>query len=340
MAWFEEFALRTFVNLSPSPQWANQQIEPYLGLPFGTYLRAARPYRQRTLTGPLDPDPSQQTLWHRTRVLLALQSEQRTDDQTACAFFSMLPYDIRVIIYEMVLGAMVFHVSAPNPKSRLVHYVCNRPDVIEDEGANHACSNDMVGRPASALPENVGKARGVLSLLMCCRKTYSEAINLLYATNTFVFTQNFAAFTFLKCMLPAQRLCCLRRFRLHMRIPRHPDLNHRANRDWTDLWKFFGAEMTGLQSLYLELQMLQPTEAHIESTPDDEAESWIAPMAVMAVEAYRRRGCRVEIETRRVKHAPAQIFMQISRESPGVGEEDVFRLTCAALHKRIRLSLG
>lgn len=126
-----------------------------------------------------------------------------------------------------------------------------------------------------------GATVGLLALLLTCRKVYSEAIGTLYCSNTFVFSQNFAAFRFLRFMIPPQRLSCIRQFRLHMRIPRHPGLHNRANRDWIDLWRFFGTQMTGLQVLYLELQMLQPTEAQIEATPDSEAEGWIEPIITM-----------------------------------------------------------
>ena len=105
-----DLALRTWVNMNPSTQWANRQIEPYRGLPFGIYLHSARPRRQRTLTGPLDP--SQESLWHRVQVLSTLEPEQRTDEQLNCGFLSKLPYDVRLIIYEMVLGRKVLHLQA------------------------------------------------------------------------------------------------------------------------------------------------------------------------------------------------------------------------------------
>lgn len=332
-----DLALQCWVNVNPSPQWANRQIEPYRGLPFGTYLHSARPRRQRTLTGPLEP--SEESFWDRFK-LLSWETEQRTEDQSNCGFLSRLPYDIRIMIYEMVLGGNVLHLSAQSPKSRIIHYTCNRPEEVDHEGANHTCSDSAAGRPSSAAREERPKATGLLPLLVCCRQIYSEAINTLYSANTFAFTQNFAAFTFLKIMVPPQRIPAIRRFRLHMRIPRHPSLNSRATRDWQDLWAFFDNDMTGLQSLYLELQMLQPTEAHIESTPDDKAESWIKPIVAMAVDAYRRRGCVVELETRHVRHYPAQSFFSLKRHHAMMDDREAMSMTCTSLHRSIRLSLG
>ncbi|KAK4502260.1 hypothetical protein PRZ48_005685 [Zasmidium cellare] len=338
LGFWGDLALRTWVNINPSTQWANRQIEPYRGLPFGIYLHSARPRRQRTLTGPLDP--AQESLWHRVQVLSSLESEQRTDEQVDCSFLQKLPYDVRVIIYEMVLGGNTLHLEAANPKSRILHSVCKHPERIDNPGIHIDCSTQSGLRPSSAPREEYQDATGFLPLLVTCRKIYSEAIGSLYNSNTFEFTQNFAAFTFLKYMLPAQRLPSIRHLRLHLRVPRHPNLNSRALRDWQDLWAFFGDEMSGLQSLYLQLQMLQPMEAHIESTSDDQAEDWIRPMVLMAVDARQKRGCKVELETRKIRHEPSKIFQQTTMEYPNASTDEVLSLTCTAFHERIRLSLG
>lgn len=285
-------------------------------------------------------DPSQQPLWHRVQVLASLEAEQHTDEQLDCAFLSKLPYDIRLIIYEMVLGGNTLHLEAANPKSRILHSICKHPDQIDNASVHIDCSTQSPVRPSSAPREDYLEATGLLPLLTTCRRIYSEAIGTLYSANTFEFTQNFAAFTFLKLMLPPQRLQSIRHLRLHLRIPRHPTLNSRALRDWQDLWTFFGSEMSGLQSLYLQLQMLQPMEAHIEATRDDDAETWIRPMVLMAVDARQKRGCKIELDTRKARHEPSKIFLETTRDNPNASTEDVLSMTCTALHERIRRSLG
>ncbi|KAI5361971.1 hypothetical protein Slin15195_G056200 [Septoria linicola] len=338
LASWSDFALRTFVNISPSPQWANRQIEPYLGLPFGAYLRARPPARFRRLTAPLRS--AEDSIWHKLQVLTYLQREQHTKDQMQSSFISKLPYDVRVLIYDLILGGNVFHCSAPNQKSRITHYVCSRPCHIEHEGSRHKCSDASYGQLSVAGRSYATSTSGLLALLLTCRQVYSEAMPALYGGNTFVFSQNFAAFTFLKLTIPPSRLPQIRHFRLHMRIPRHPDLNGRSNRDWAVLWMFFGTSMTGLQKLYLELQMLQPTEAQIEATSDEEAESWVRPIIVMACEASRRRGCQVELETRGVRHHPAQIHEETIAINRSLTASEALSLSCVTLHRRIRLSLG
>lgn len=274
------------------------------------------------------------------QVLSSLEAEQHTDEQLNCGFLSRLPYDVRLIIYDMVLGGNTLHLEAANPKSRILHSICKHPEQIDNASVHIDCSSQNPVRPSSAPREEYQEATGLLPLLVTCRRIYSEAIGTLYNANTFEFTQNFAAFTFLKYMLPSQRLQSIRHLRLHLRIPRHPNLNSRALRDWVDLWTFFGKEMAGLQSLYLQLQMLQPMEAHIEATSDDEAEDWIRPMVLMAVGAQQKRSCKVVLGTRRARHEPSRIFQQTTMQHSDASTEEVLSMTCTALHERIRLSLG
>lgn len=272
-------------------------------------------------------------------ILSTLGTEQHTNNQQECLFLDRLPYDIRVIIYEMVIGGMVLHLSAQSPKARILHHICQNPDRSREQGSHHICSGYSTTLPSSAPRETYPQASGLLPLLVTCRRVYSEAIQTLYSANTFEFTQNFAAFSFLKVMLPPQRLPCFRQFRLHMRIPRHPATNKRATRDWQNLWNFFDNEMTGLRGLFVELQMLQPMEEQIESTKDDEATVWMKPVIEMAFNASHKRACIVELETRRARYEPAKIYQTVADGLPSVEHNEVVRLACAALHEKIRLSL-
>lgn len=234
----------------------------------------------------------------------------------------------------------MLHLSAQSPRSRIVYQICQNPETVKEQGSQHICSGYATVRAKSARGEISSQASGLLPLLTSCRRIYSEAIGILYSTNIFEFTQNFAAFTFLKVMLPPHRLACLRRFRLHMRIPRHPASNTRAMRDWQNLWTFFANEVTGLRDLYIQLQMLQPMEEQIQSTKDEDAEEWMVPIVEMAVDAHRKRGCLVEIEVRRSRHEPAKIYQSVLRENASANDVQLLRIACSELHKGIRLSLA
>ena len=309
------------------------------GLPFGSYLHTNSPRRQRALTGPLDP--TQESFWHKLQVFSAVEPEQHTYLQEQCALLSMLPLDIRLIIYEMVLGGSFFHVTTNDSKSRILSHTCKRTSSSRPDD-HQACFSipPTERRPSSAPREDYPSATGLLPLLVTCRRIYSEAIDTLYSANTFEFWENRVALRFLKQTLPPQRLHSIRRFRWDMQIPHHPNINARSRRDWSDLFRFFANETTGLQHLYLKLKKNHPMEAEIAQTRDEDADGWVRPMVEMAVDANRKRGCKVEIVTNGVVHEPEAIFRAIANADQKMGFEVVVHLACAEMHRRIRGSLS
>ncbi|GAB7364060.1 hypothetical protein MBLNU230_g4614t1 [Neophaeotheca triangularis] len=334
------WAISAWVLANPSVQWAQKQIEPWKGLPFGPTLREKRPRRQRALTGPLDP--SEDSFMHRLQVFMATESAQHTSSQPHCAFLTKLPLEIRLIIYEMVLGGMAFHLQGTESRARILHNVCRVPGRINEPQVHGDCHIATTQRPSSAPRDDYETATGLLPLLVTCRVIYSEAIETLYGSNAFEFTQNWAAFRFLKITIPPQRLHCIRHFRLYFRLPHHPVRNGNSKRDWVELWNFFSQEMTGLTKLHLRLLLMQPTEALIKGTDDnsDEAVNWIKPMLLMAVEANRKRGCKVEIVTNGVVHDLHAIWKVTGTDNATRSPEDIMGFCCATVHERIRLSLG
>ena len=309
------------------------------GLPFGSYLHASAPRRQRALTGPLDPN--QDSFWHKLQVLSAVEPEQHTYLQEQCAFMSMLPLDIRLMIYDMFLGGRYFHVTTNESKSRILSHVCKRTASSKADDHQDCFSiPSSERRPSSAPREDYPVATGLLPLLVTCRRIYSEAIETLYSANTFEFWENRVALRFLKQMLPPQRLRSIRRFRWDMQIPHHPNINARSRRDWSDLFDFFANETSGLQHLYLKLKKNHPMEAEIAQTRDEDALRWIRPMVLMAVDANRKRGCKVEIVSNGVVHEPQAIFRSIADADRKRGFERVVELTCAEMHRRIRIGLA
>ena len=333
-----DLALKVLVNVSPSVQWANKVAEPWLGLPFGVYLHSGRPRRQRRLTV-VSADAS---VWNKLPLFAAPEPEleQRRYEQAGSAFLSKLPLDVRMIVYDMVLGGKTFHVSAGDNHSRIYHYICEVPDRITKSQIHGQCYQLTVKRPSSAPREDYSQASGLLPLVSTCRKVYSEAIGVLYGANKFEFTQIHTAFRFLTRMVPQPRLPAIRHFVLKMAVPRHPDLNSRTKRDWQDLFRLFSQEMSGLQSLHLTLGLLESVKQQIRDTPDTEGISWIKPMMRMAVDGYASRRCKTQLVIDGVTHDLVQIY----RTTP-VGHTDIFpemRMdgACTTLHQRIRVSLG
>lgn len=334
-------------------EWANKVIEPYRGLPFGSYLHTPPLRRQRRLSGPLDNNND--SIWHRLQIFSAVETEQHTSPQDQCLFLTRLPQDIRFMIYEMVLGGKVFHIQAKNtndPHCRLLSWTCTRPELIYDQGpdthipcfSTSGTSSPTASRPSSSHNpyfEDHLQPTGLLPLLVTCRQIYTEAVPILYSNNTFEFTQNRTAFRFLKVMIPPPRLKDIRRFKWDVRLPYHPQISSRALKDWNDLFLFFSNETSSLQHLYLKLQLLHPMQADILRTPDDgpAAAAWIKPMLVMAIDANRRRSCKVEIVSNHVVLEPERIFKAVARENPGEMFGWILGEACTEMHRRIRLSL-
>ena len=316
---------------------ASKVWEPQKGLPFGSYLHSNPPRRQRTLTGPLDL--SQESLWHRIQVLSAVEPEQQTYLQEQCNFLSMLPLDIRFMIYDMVLGGMVFHIGTESSTKRMMTNICLQPQHV-GHGDHQDCLAPSMRRPSSAPREDYPQATGLLPLLVTCRRIYSEAVMTLYSANTFEFWENRNAIRFLRGTFPPQRLKSIRRFRWVIQIPHHPNMNAQSRRDWKDLFVFFADKTSGLQHLWLKINRNHPFEAVIERTMDDDAAGWIEPMITMAVEAERRRGCRVQIVINGMVHEPEKIFRDIRRANEGVSRNRAIELACTEMHRRIRVSFS
>jgi len=308
------------------------------GLPFGSYLHTSAPRRQRALTGPLDS--SQDSFWHKLQILSAVEPQQQTYLQEQCGFLSMLPLDIRLMIYDMVLGGNFFHVTTNDSKSRLLAHICKQTSTQQSDHQKCFAVTSREQRPSSAPREDYSDATGLLPLLVSCRRIYSEAIDILYNTNTFEFWENRVAWRFLKLTIPRQRLRSIRRFRWDMQIPHHPDTNARSRRDWSDLFVFFTNETCGLQHLYLKLKKNHPMEAGIAQTRDEDASGWIQPIVLMAVEANTKRGCKVEIVTNGVVHEPKAIFQGFAREDKARTFDQNMELACSEMHRRMRLSLA
>nr|POE74556.1 hypothetical protein CFP56_37087 [Quercus suber] len=258
---------------------------------------------------------------------------QQTHEQNQCSFLSKLPLDIRLIIFEMLLGGSLFHLSAQNPKSRIVLHVCQHRDPIDDRA--HDCHLITLRRPN----EDPSKKMALLPILMTCRQIYSEAIQTLYQANVFEVRQNFVAFQFLTMMVPPQRLQAIRKFRWHMRIPHHPQANARSQRDWNGLFEFFTNEMPSLQDLFLHLQTMQPMETEIRNTPDIDGTDWIRPIVLMTMKTNRERSCKVEVAMAQIKHDVVAVIRESSQQNPQADSTQVMYKTCVKLHEKFRSSL-
>ncbi|EMC98372.1 hypothetical protein BAUCODRAFT_423004 [Baudoinia panamericana UAMH 10762] len=333
-------AINAFVQLNPSAPWAIKVAESWRGLPFGKYLQKSPPRRRRSVTGP--SSTARVPLWCGGSIVV---NQDYPYEQAESLFFSKLPLDVRVIIYEMVLGGMLFHIDSERQDGRIFHSICASPETVGEvhhhpheacDSLNLAAARNNMSPSRQETPE----PSGFLPLPMTCRKAYTEAIEVLYNSNVFDFTSNNVAFRFLKTMIPTQRLRSIRHFRMTMRIPHHPAMNSRSRRDWNALFEFFGDQMSGLRNLYLKFLMLHPCQQQIRNTEDANGVHWIRPMVSMAADSKRKRGCTVEIMTGHELQNLGLAYEQAEQYITSGDYEEIVRLTCLTVHKRIRVSLG
>ncbi|OCK84925.1 hypothetical protein K432DRAFT_439645 [Lepidopterella palustris CBS 459.81] len=156
--------------------------------------------RLRALTLPLPvfvPDPEPPMRASKREKLV----QQVTIDQLESCTLFKLPLELRTIIWTYTLGGNHIHIL--KKRRRLGNTYCPSEDA-EQVGRRDMCvlSKDERGFCRStAYPEKAWP----LALISSCRQIYSEAINILYSTNTFAFDDIDALLWFGSTVLP-QRL--------------------------------------------------------------------------------------------------------------------------------------
>lgn len=235
---------------------------PLEGLNAGSILRL-RPLpqsRRRALTLPL-PEPSIAPSLSELPCFVA--NQPRTAGQRLSGLLTKLLEDVRLIIYEAVLGEMGFHLSVAQMRSPLQCFICCHSNLLFGPDTHGVC--------------HVKKKKDLLPLLLTCRQIYSEAIHILYAANAFQFSQPFGLRSFVN-MLPMHRLSSIRRLRFYLHLERHPTLNARTRGDWEDIWTFFSRTLSGPTLLRVDLGMDRAVVRRIANENEDDA-GWLLPVA-------------------------------------------------------------
>lgn len=248
----------------------------------------------------------------RRRRRLSTGYSQQTN--VNCHLLNKLPLELRLQIYEYVLGGNLLHlIQIPR---RIAHVRCR---------ALHVPDHSRQCRPASRMPlhpwlRTISSAN--LALLKTCRQIYIEAIDILYTTNTFDIN-HLSTFISFSQTIRSQRLGAITS--LHM----YWDLGYNFVRygskknyqDWNTFWHVVATQMPGLRDLDICLkrgfQLLPITPSHYEP--------WVSPMCEV-------RGLRsVEIEIGLGMHEE-----ELSSED--LGKQDAVRKTLIMHIKNIMLS--
>ncbi|RDL35995.1 uncharacterized protein BP5553_06607 [Venustampulla echinocandica] len=250
-----------------------------IGRMFEPRPEAARPTRWRPST--TDAPKLRRSL----TIPLAAATERITHDQFQTLFFR-LPYEIRMVIYQMVIDA--WH-DCWGDKIHIVKGANLRLPVSSNLG-----SQDLLGVPCRIQPHDYASRRGMtspilwpiwhdrckigwrdppppatpwnywigqrvttsLSLFLTCRRIYSEAIDLLYSSFSFDLLMIAAAHHFLSAM-PSQRLHHIKCLSLMVRPSLPPEINPtRGEPEGPETWQQICRiikSMEGLQELRISI---------------------------------------------------------------------------------------
>ena len=217
---YKRFGLRRKGRIKEQEAW-NPQVRPRV------------PKRRLTIpVAPQDALPSSQ--------------QQQTYDQLQSNFFSKLPFEIRLQIYQEALGDYLIYIvrSYGSNLGRLTHHGTKLGAERNTQEYNvyrlHSPTMLQVPGPFSE--------RGMLNLALSCRRVYSEVIDIIYATNTFHLRQGpSVGITWLEDTL-LQRLNQVRSLRVELALSQVVFVNG----IWKDFWSRI-ARMEKLKTLQVRL---------------------------------------------------------------------------------------
>ncbi|KAF2123146.1 hypothetical protein BDV96DRAFT_481341 [Lophiotrema nucula] len=196
---------------------------------------------------------------HRRKSTLSIPSEPdeeldaRTNLQSQSIFFAKLPFEIRMMVYEYVMGEETIHLTLGS-KARFGHFLCDQEESLEC-----GCRVLVGGRKGYRRFEH-----WILGSLVVCRRMYTEAIPLLYAPHTFSLLHP-THLLYLPTRLPLPRIDTIRTLRLRWSIRALPYLRRGASKkyaypedtsNWQRGWQIL-ANMKSLRDLYVVL--IDPT---------------------------------------------------------------------------------
>ncbi|KAF5877406.1 uncharacterized protein Bfra_001773 [Botrytis fragariae] len=255
-------------------------------LPSKPYETIKRPYEQHRYTGKasksyVPPAPVSERTKRKERPLTPSEGyglgvfgmgfevgggevehvEREFFGQGGSTFFGLLPSEVRMVIYKWVLGGKVLHIV--RWKNKLGHIVCECDRRDSDVGTREEDACIVAGcrgvkiQGGSGVYERVGEGSGsLLQLLQIGAKpkankhSYSEAISLLYSTNTFNFDSMESFISFSNEILP-RRFDSITSVTLDFSFDTSSLYNESSSNDvprWERTWMILGS-MKSLKSL-------------------------------------------------------------------------------------------
>ncbi|KAL4912792.1 hypothetical protein BDW62DRAFT_193884 [Aspergillus aurantiobrunneus] len=166
------------------------------------------------------PRPRKQSTIISSRNQLQSQPKQPDsrltwDVQLQSSLLAKLSPELRMMIWELVLGGMRIHIVQRLDR-RMGHVVC---PITTGAGACDICRG---GLPPSAWNREGGSRllSGLLALPITCKQVYTESIHLLYTLNTFEFSNTWSL-TYLRPTIPPDLWDAIRKVELSWAFPGH-----------------------------------------------------------------------------------------------------------------------
>ncbi|KAF2185867.1 hypothetical protein K469DRAFT_575050 [Zopfia rhizophila CBS 207.26] len=244
---------RLLLDCLPSIRWVPSDI-PNEGSQRRSRSRgfAKRHMKKGSGTSPTPPI-------HRRKSTLSITStpdpelDARTNAQGQSTFFEKLPLELRQMVYELVVGEEVVHLTL-GAKGRFGHFLCEEGGLGLGLGWECSCRVLVGGRECRRLDHHL------LSFLTTCRRMYSEAIPILYKSHTFSLLHA-THLLYLPNRIPIPRINTLRTLRLRWTIRALPYFRRPMSKkyaypedtaNWQRAWQII-ASMNGLRDLYVVL---------------------------------------------------------------------------------------
>ncbi|KAE8551742.1 hypothetical protein EYB25_005632 [Talaromyces marneffei] len=140
-----------------------------------------------------------------------LEISQTPDQQPECLLLNKLPPELRLVIWEMVLGGLRLHIIQRS-KRRLGCVICPQEDTCD-------ICRGVLQQPVKST-ETCCSNVNLISLLVSCKQIYRESIHLLYSSNTFEFSNTWSL-AYLRPTIPPNQWTAIRKVDLKWAFPGH-----------------------------------------------------------------------------------------------------------------------
>lgn len=208
-----------------------------------------------------------------------------------------LPAELRLQIYNYVLGGKRIHLlSMPKSVGHIQCYsshkisrVCN---CIPETKLNMSAAEKSLG----------GFGPSMNGILGTCRQVYTEAVEILYNTNTFSINNLWTLIDFSKA-IPSQRLAGVTRLQIEWnlrKLPLNPALRPSRggevkyeNNLWETFWDVVAHGMSGLVDVRIKLTVSAAADCNLEL-------GWVKPL----LQVHGLKRCNIRMHLREEDNSP------------------------------------